>query len=240
MPRGCSICESRARAAVDADLIAGRSVRDVAASHSLGYQAVNRHRLNHLPAAIRRAAREALAREDAASAAQPIDEETVAPVAAARPTPATATPQASPIASSTGRTRRRGMELDPAAPTDPDATVAPGMLSTSVGAPPSATAGTLDLHEAALGLQRRAMTILETAERDGDAKVALIAIREARGVLEHLSRLQERTGANAQAVPLAQSPEWVRTRNAIVAALADFPDARIAVAEALVATGSAS
>ncbi|PZO78276.1 MAG: hypothetical protein DI629_12415 [Mesorhizobium amorphae] len=84
------------------------------------------------------------------------------------------------------------------------------------------------------------MNILEQAERDGDLKTALTAIREARGVLDHLSRLEERQGGNAAAVPLVSSPEWARTRTAIVNALADFPDARLAVAEALISTGAMS
>jgi hypothetical protein len=94
------------------------------------------------------------------------------------------------------------------------------------------------LFESATDLRDRAMNILEAAERDRDAKTALLAIREARGILDHLTRLEERQGGNAAAVPLAESPEWHRTRAAIISALAAHPDARIAVAEALIATGA--
>lgn len=107
---------------------------------------------------------------------------------------------------------------------------------TSVRAPAPATL--FNSYEEAVGLRSRALAILAQAERDGDMKTALTAIREARGVLEHLSRLEERNQSAGPAVPLAQSPEWHRTRSAVIAALADHPEARLAVAEALVSTGA--
>ena len=71
----------------------------------------------------------------------------------------------------------------------------------------------------------------DTAEQSGDLKVAR-AIREARGNLELLAKLlgelDERPVTN-----ILIAPEWHQARAAMVEALADYPEARIAVAGAL-------
>lgn len=253
MSRDCSVCAHLSRREIDAALIQGRSARDVAASFDLGWQAVNRHRINHLPLTIRRQAREALERADnTVSVHQEARETQASPVfaphaeaspgrsvAAPARIPADAVPPASPMSN-----RRRGIELGDAEERASGATVAPAAPSThaapgSAPAPSAAPTATLfNAYEQAVDLRSRAMNILAQAERDADLKTALMAIREARGVLDHLVRLQERQGGGAAAVPLVQSEEWVRTRTAIVAALAEFPEARIAVAEALVSVGA--
>lgn len=229
MTRNCSVCDHPQRREVDAALVAGRSSRDIAATHGLNYQAIGRHRLNHLPQTIRAAALAAL---DSAPAAQTAIENQ-------RPsTPAHGLPEAAPAvvpaiepeASPTPvRRRTRGIQLTDSPPAPPVPVIAP-----SAPAP----AGIFNSYSEAVGLRDRAMNILELAERNGDAKTALTAIREARGVLEHLSRLEDRSQSSGPAVPLAESPEWHRTRAAIITALADHPEARLAVATALIATGA--
>jgi hypothetical protein len=131
------------------------------------------------------------------------------------------------------RQRTRGIQLTdtPPAPAADHSAPAPAGSAAPV-------AGTFNLYASATDLRERALAILAAAERDGDAKTALMAIREARGVLDHLSRLEERQGGTAAAVPLVDSPEWHRTRAAIISALTAYPEARIAVAEALFATGA--
>ena len=76
-------------------------------------------------------------------------------------------------------------------------------------------------------LQAKALAILGKAEAAGDLKVALSAIREARGNLELLGKLagelQETT------VTVYTSPEWIELRSALLAALEPYPEARQAI-----------
>ena len=89
-----------------------------------------------------------------------------------------------------------------------------------------------DLLEQVGDLQRRALAILELAERTGELRTALSAIREARGNLELLAKLlgelDERPVVN-----LNVSPEWLELRTVIVGALALHPDARESVLRAI-------
>lgn len=81
-------------------------------------------------------------------------------------------------------------------------------------------------------LQKRAERILRSAEKSGDHRVALSAIRELRNTIELLARLagelQEGT-----TVSVLISPEYQLMRTTIINTLAPFPDARVAVANAL-------
>jgi hypothetical protein len=81
-------------------------------------------------------------------------------------------------------------------------------------------------------LQARALSILSQAERSGDLKTALLAIREARGCLELLGKLAGEL-QSAPTVNILVSPEWARIRTLILEALEPYPDARIAVSKAL-------
>ena len=106
---------------------------------------------------------------------------------------------------------------------------------------PEALAAAVDAERVANGddllnqvrdLQRRAVAILERAEEEGDHRVALTAIREARGCLELLGRLagelQER-----QTVNVLINPQLVEIRGAILQALEPHGEAREAVTRAL-------
>jgi len=83
-------------------------------------------------------------------------------------------------------------------------------------------------------LQARALTILDTAEGAGDLKVALAAIREARGCIELFGRLAGELSDGAT-VNIVLSPEWARVRAVIVSTLAGYPEARQAVTSGLLA-----
>ena len=82
------------------------------------------------------------------------------------------------------------------------------------------------------GLQSRAYGILDRAEKAGELRTALSAIREARGNLELLAKLlgelDERPVWN-----LNISPEWLELRAVIVGALEPHPEALSAVVDAL-------
>lgn len=84
-------------------------------------------------------------------------------------------------------------------------------------------------------LYRRVGVILETAERDGRPGVALQAIKEARSILETVARvtgeLDERP--QVQVLNLSTSQEWLSVQVRILQALANYPEARLAVAAAL-------
>ena len=81
-------------------------------------------------------------------------------------------------------------------------------------------------------LQARALSILDTAEETGDLRTALGAIREARGNLELLAKLlgelKEGTTVN-----VLVSSEWVEVRAVILRALDPYPEAKLAVADAV-------
>lgn len=83
-------------------------------------------------------------------------------------------------------------------------------------------------------LQARTMTILSTAEKAGDLRTALMAIREARTTLELLLEVEGELDRRPQ-IAVMVTPEWVRVRTALLQALMPFPDARAAVAGRLTA-----
>jgi len=63
MPRVCSVCVHPARPAIDAALVAGNGLRDIAGRSGLSKSAVERHGNEHVPAAL-------VAAQDAAETAQ--------------------------------------------------------------------------------------------------------------------------------------------------------------------------
>jgi len=87
-------------------------------------------------------------------------------------------------------------------------------------------------------LQGRAIKLLEGAEAAGDRRTALMGIREARGCLELQGRLvgelrEQQTTVNV----LVASQEWLTLRTAILRALEPYPEARLALAQALEVAG---
>ena len=82
------------------------------------------------------------------------------------------------------------------------------------------------------GLRDKALSILAKAEQAGDLRTALQGVREAKGCLEPLARLQgelqERTTVN-----VLVNPQWITLRTVILKALDGYPEARQAVARAL-------
>jgi hypothetical protein len=89
-----------------------------------------------------------------------------------------------------------------------------------------------DMLDQVRGLEAKARSILAQAEAAGDLRVALSAIREARGCLELLARL---TGElqEGQTVNVLVLPEWASIRSALLQALTPYPEARVATARAL-------
>jgi hypothetical protein len=80
-------------------------------------------------------------------------------------------------------------------------------------------------------LHRRALGILDQSERAGDLRTALGGIREARGCLELLGRLEGELPEPS--IVLLRDPAWLALQATILGALEPFPEARLAVAEAL-------
>lgn len=106
----------------------------------------------------------------------------------------------------------------------------PAKLAKAKGAEEAADAD--DLLAQVQDLRTRALSILDTAEEAGNLKAALGAIREARESVRLLAELagklqQQRT------VNIVLLPEWVALRTRIARALEPFPDARVAVVEAI-------
>jgi hypothetical protein len=52
MPRTCTVCSHPERAAIDRALVAGASLRDIAGQYRVSKSAAERHRADHLPAAL--------------------------------------------------------------------------------------------------------------------------------------------------------------------------------------------
>jgi hypothetical protein len=104
----------------------------------------------------------------------------------------------------------------------------PALLAKAEAAPAVAD----DLLSQVRYLQSKALSILGQAEQAGDLKVALGAIREARGNLELLAKLLGELDERPQ-VNIMISPEWVQMRTIILAALLPHGEARTAVAAAL-------
>jgi hypothetical protein len=232
MARICTICGHANRTRMEAELISGRSLRTVANTYGVDFQALNRHLRNHLPRTLREAAETAPPGPSILSPVgqgpvpvEPVSEPVLEPI----PEPAAA-PLHHPS---------RVIQID-----DTPAPVADSLnpVSNSPAASPVlAPAPTpLDLLTLARNLRDRALGILASAESARDGKMALAAIRETRGLLESLSRLEERNGgaSGGEPVPLAQSPDWIRARTALLTALQPFPEARIAAAAALMAAGA--
>lgn len=91
-----------------------------------------------------------------------------------------------------------------------------------------------DLLRQVRGLAAKSIAILNRAEQAGDLKVALSGIREARECVALLLKARGELGPDtAVQVNVVGSAEWLRVRAVLVAALAPFPDARVAVAGAL-------
>jgi hypothetical protein len=83
-------------------------------------------------------------------------------------------------------------------------------------------------------LRERATGILDRAERSGDLKTALLGIREARGCLELLAKVEGQINDRPQTqINILINPQWVELRTLILTALEPYPQAREAVVNAL-------
>jgi hypothetical protein len=82
-------------------------------------------------------------------------------------------------------------------------------------------------------LRKRALSILEEAEREGDLRSALLAIREARGCIELLAKLVGELKTGTEINVVANNPVWISLRSEILRTLGPFPEAREAVSNAL-------
>ncbi|MEI8145128.1 MAG: hypothetical protein WCH83_06675 [Alphaproteobacteria bacterium] len=83
-------------------------------------------------------------------------------------------------------------------------------------------------------LHRRALGLLQRAEVAGDFRAAMAGIREARGCIELLARLEgQLRDREAATVNVLVAPDYLRLRGAILGALAEHPEAAQKVASAL-------
>lgn len=225
MARPCACCQHPQRNEIDAALIAGMPFRAIAATFDLRHAAIGRHAQNHLAVEL--------------SCTAQAHRTAVTPSASLQPVaPAEAITHKPPLSSD--RRRALSLDLDGSAPASPAPASIPPPVEVPAGAyaasdaasGPFALAQPLSPYALACELRDSAVGILREAAASGDAKLALEANRTATGILDRLARLMPATDA-AGTAPLLYSPQWLALRTALVAALADFPDARIAVANAL-------
>lgn len=95
----------------------------------------------------------------------------------------------------------------------------------------------LDVMVEAEKLYRRTMGILDANEKDG--KMSLAAIREARPILALVGELRGELDRRPQ-VNVLISPQWITIRTEVLKALIPYPEARAAVAAALLEVESVS
>jgi hypothetical protein len=81
-------------------------------------------------------------------------------------------------------------------------------------------------------LRGKAVNLLLKAEQAGDYRTALLGIREARGCLELLAKLQGQID-DRPVINLTISPQWVHLRAVILQTLAPYPEARTVLAARL-------
>lgn len=81
-------------------------------------------------------------------------------------------------------------------------------------------------------LRQRAVSLLNQAEESGDLRTALAGIKEARGCIELLARIDGQLDERTQ-VKITLSPQWIELRTLIINALEPYPAARQAVTDAL-------
>lgn len=89
-----------------------------------------------------------------------------------------------------------------------------------------------NLLEQVQSLQSRALSILAKAEAAGDLRTALQGIREARSCLELLAKLQGELQQEGT-VNITLAPEWLELRTVILQSLEPWPEARLAIAQAV-------
>jgi hypothetical protein len=81
-------------------------------------------------------------------------------------------------------------------------------------------------------LKRRAERIFRKAEKSGDDRIALAALREARGTVELLAKLAGEL-QDGPTINVLGSPQYQILQQTIITTLAPYPEARVAVAQAL-------
>lgn len=204
----------------------GDSSRAIGAAFGLRHDAVHRHMRGHLGRSL-----------SVAIASQDMPLQPVAPIAAEPDAPASSHV---PRAWQLDEASAGDAEPQSAPPVSTGASPAPFMPITVPAAPSATPAGPFDPLAAIYALHARILALVTRAETSGDDRLAVSAIREARGVVDTLARIAPAFGtatATGSAVPLANSPEWHAVRGVLVAALAPHPDAALAVADALEEAG---
>lgn len=86
-------------------------------------------------------------------------------------------------------------------------------------------------------LEADARRLQEKAERSGDIRTAISALREMVRIVELLAKLQGELH-EGDTINIILSPQWITIRAVIVGALATYPEARARVVEALQNAGA--
>lgn len=81
-------------------------------------------------------------------------------------------------------------------------------------------------------LQKKACSLLNKAEQAGDLRTALQGVREAKGCLELLAKLEGQLQQEGT-INITLAPEWLELRAVIIQVLEPYPEAKTKLAEAL-------
>jgi transposase-like protein len=95
--------------------------------------------------------------------------------------------------------------------------------------------GAVSIYDRLEDLTRRCSHLLDMAQRKGALVASAQLVRELRSILETLGRITGELDDKPQltVINLQTSPEWIAVRGALMAALAPYQEARLAVAAAL-------
>jgi len=89
-----------------------------------------------------------------------------------------------------------------------------------------------DLLQQVIDLREKAISILSQAEAAGDLRTALAGIREAKGCVELLAKIDGQLNEKPQ-LNITINPQWIELRTLVINALEPFPLAKQAVIDAL-------
>jgi hypothetical protein len=219
MPRICTVCVHANRDTIDSALVAGEPLRDIAGRFSVSRSSLDRHKAEHLPASLAKA-------EQAAEVAS-----------------------ATNVMAELERCFARVNLLFDACdrwlrdPADPDrydiGPRADDVLVIYEEPNPDKPDGRPIRSKAPLSAllpraeQQNGVTVLRVESRHADPReLVLKAAAQLQGQTELLAKLLGELN-DAPQVNVLVAPEWVAVRTTLLSALGPFPEARVAVANAL-------
>jgi len=239
MPRPCTVCDHSERTAIDRALVAGGAMRNVAERFAISFAALQRHKANHLPTVLA----EAKQRQDQAH-----DSHVVAIGDAVQERAAAEDAHALDVMEELRRCFQRVNLLfdacdrwlrDADDPTRYDIGPRAGDILVTYEEPgadgkPVRRKEALDRLLARVEAAGKGLTVERWESKHADPReLVLKTAQQLTGQTQLLAKLLGQLDERPQ-VNVLMAPEWLQVRAALLTALAPHPEARRAVAAALV------